>query len=407
MTLENNFKNTKPMKNLLFLLKNQSKKSKSKSKSIKLSKSLVLSLLFLLFYTSASAQCDFLKDGMALEKQGKYQEAIRKYILAVKDCGKDAVTAMGKINALMLRIEKAEKTAKQEAEKAKKALAETEKQKQIADENLQKANKLINAFYFYDGKFAVALGLSDFGYNVSYFIDKEGNKIAKLGEYKEANNFDKDGWAYVSKVDGKEYLLDTLGNTYRVAYNLADLSPDIEALDLRNKEQANFPLQALQYPQLKILIMDNGYDYEGKITIPEQINELQALTFLKLKYCKIDTLPPTFFELKNLTEIDLRSNEFSSLPAKIGELKSLTSLDLGGNQLTTLPTQIGELKNLTSLYLSSNQLSTLPDQIGELKNLTTLSLSSNQFSTLPDQIGELKNLAELNLSGNQLSTLPD
>jgi Leucine-rich repeat (LRR) protein len=265
--------------------------------------------------------------------------------------------------------------ASQRATEATLALAK-------ADSANAKNEKLINAFYFYDGKFAVAFGKDKENYrNVFYFIDKEGNRVERLlGEYKEANNFDYDGWAYVSKEDGKEYLLDTLGNTYRVAYNLSDLSPEIEALDLRNKSQNNFPIQALQYPNLKVLMIDNSYGYKGKIAIPMQINYLRNLTFLKLQNCQIDTLPPNFLELKNLTSLDLFSNQLSTLPAQIGELKNLTELHLSENQLSTFPAQIGELKNLTKLYLSSNQLKELPTQIAELKNLKTLLLNNNPLS---------------------------
>ncbi len=204
--------------------------------------------------------------------------------------------------------------ASQRATEATLALAK-------ADSANAKNEKLINAFYFYDGKFAVAFGEKNYQ-KVFYFIDKEGNRVERLGEYKEANNFDEDGWAYVSKEDGKEYLLDTLGNTYRVAYNLSDLSPEVEALDLRNKEQANFPMQALQYPQLKILMI-NEIKENTKITIPKQINQLQALIFLKLQSCNIDTLPPTFFELKNLTTLDLYANQITALPILVEELKRI------------------------------------------------------------------------------------
>ncbi len=56
-------------------------------------KKLLFILLLFTYALTAHAQCQFLRDGEALEKKGKYQDAIRKYILAEKDCGKDAVTA--------------------------------------------------------------------------------------------------------------------------------------------------------------------------------------------------------------------------------------------------------------------------------------------------------------------------
>jgi Leucine-rich repeat (LRR) protein len=363
-------------------------------------KKLLFTLLLFTYALTAHAQCDFLKDGMALEKQGKYQDAIRKYILAVKDCGKDAVTAMGKINALMLRIEKAERVAKDEAEKAKKALAESEKQKQIATENLQKANKLINAFYFAYDRFALAFKDRRF-----YFIDKNGDKVEKLGEWEKAEQFEYSGFAKVKKKENEkllDFLLDTLGNSYRVAYKITDLSPEIKALDLTGTKLDSFPTEILAYTQLAVLILNETY----LKTLPTEIGKLQNLKNLQLYSCQLTSLPTQLGELKNLTELDLSSNPLTSLPTQIGELKDLTWLNLSENQLNELPIQIGELRNLASLDLRFNQLNELPIQIGELKNLASLDLSGNQFTTLPVQIGELKNLTELSLWINQLTILP-
>ncbi len=287
-----------------------------------------------------------------------------------------------------------------QAEEAKVA---TEKQKQIADENLQKAKKLINAFYFAYDRFALA-----FKDNKFYFIDKNGDKVEKLGEWNKAEQFSENRNSF-TKVwkENKEYYLDTLGNSYRVAYKIEDLSSEIKALDLSGTKLNSFPNEVLKYTQLEVLILNGGYLNKNNFkTLPAAISNLFNLKVLQLSSCGLNALPAQIGELKNLTWLDLSSNELTILPAQIWELKSLTYLNLSSNQLISLSTQIGELKNLTTLDLINNQLSTLPTQIGELKNLTFLRLSENKLTALPAQIGELKNLMTLHLMYNQLTALP-
>ena len=276
--------------------------------------------------------------------------------------------------------------------------------KDSANAALQKADKLINAFYFYEDRFALAYGQKGIK-NVFYFIDKNGEEVIQLGRWEKAEQFDYTGFAKVKKYeDGSlvDYLLDTLGKTYRVAYEIKDLSPDIRALDLSDKELSAIPKVIFDYPALEVLLLNQNKLSE----LPKRIGELKNLTDLYLGKNKLSSLPAQFGELKNLTSLDLSYNQLSGLPAQIGELKNLTSLDLNVNQLSSLPEQIGQLKNLISLDLSVNEFSSLPEQIGQLKNLISLYLTSNQLSSLPQQIGDLKNLRSLYLTSNQLSSLP-
>lgn len=124
---------------------------------------------------------------------------------------------------------------------------EAEIAKAETQQALDKAEKLVNAFYFYADRFALAFKDDKF-----YFIDKNGDEVAKLGKWDKAEQFDlRRGLAKVEMkrddMSGKNrekrdstksvaFLLYTLGNTCQVAYDVKNLGPEITALDLSEKE---------------------------------------------------------------------------------------------------------------------------------------------------------------------------
>ncbi len=296
-------------------------------------------------------------------KAGMYELAVNK-LNAWKTCDPDKVEYA---DDLIIDIFKEVDGLKKKAEAAK---AE-------ADSLLHKNEKIINAIYFYAGRVALAYGERN-GNNGYYYIDKNGDYVEKLGVWNEGEQFDWTGFAKVGKKDGsrmRDYLLDTLGNFYPVAYDINDLDKTITALDLSRKELVTIPEIVFQQVHLKVLLLNGN---------------------------QLSNLPEEIWALKNLMILYLDGNQLRSLSERIGELKSLTILNLKGNHFSSLPESIGELKNLTSLDMSYNQLSGLPEGIGELKSLTSLFLMYNQLSSLPESIGKLKSLTELYLSGNPL-----
>jgi len=391
----------------------------------------VFLLLFLpsLLHAQCSAFDGLLKKGDVFLQSTDYQAAISAYTAALLACPDRANEAKIRIEKLVTAIDQLKN--------------EKEKQKQIADNGLQKANKIVSTFYFAYDRFALAFKDREF-----YFIDKNGDKVDKLGAWEKAEQFGEysNGFTKVGRMK-EEYYLDTLGNSYRVAYALKDLSTEIKALDLTGTQLDSFPSEILAHSQLEILILNgNLLELNNFKTLPAEITNLDNLKYLSLSYCQLDRLPAQVEELKNLTWLMVSGNQLTALPVQIGELKNLNTLNLEENQLTILPPQIGELKNLTNLNLSENSYldlvsvcnafkyfpkkmmmstdkftlnneasvllinipkqTTLPAQIGELKNLTSLYLGDSQLTTLPTQISELKNLTYLNLDGNQLTTLP-
>ena len=300
----------------------------------------------------------------------------------------------------------AKKVAVKSAIETKRALINATNQKLRADSALAKAEKLIHAFYFYDGKFALALkeikGEKKYG-----FIDTLGNEVISY-KYDKAEQFDNTGFArvkkkYPNKIDSLiDYLLDTTGKEYNIAYKLADLNKDITALDLSGEQLDSFPLEILQYTQLQVLLFGRQYF----TILPSGIAQLKDLQILDLSVDSLRALPPEIGQLKNLQTLNLKYKTFTGLLPEIGQLKALQTLNLLGTvnmynkQFTALPPGIGQLKALQTLNLSQNHLESLPSEIGQLTALQILNLDNNQLTVLPPEIGLLINLQELDLSHN-------
>ena len=169
---------------------------------------------------------------------GNFSLAYENYSAAQIYC-RDSATVVEEAKAVLFRrLNK----LREEAETAKQEAVEAKAQTQAA---LGKANKLINAFYFYADRFALAYGEKDFD-EVFYFIDKNGDEVKKLGQWEKAEQFDDTGLAKVVDKKGVNHLMDTTGQTYRVAYRLEDLGCSNQAaLDLRGVKLDAFPNEVM------------------------------------------------------------------------------------------------------------------------------------------------------------------
>lgn len=295
--------------------------------------------------------------------------------------------------------EKIANTQKEKAEQAKKNAINAEDSTQTA---LVHAKKLINAFYFYHGNLALAQGS-----NKAYgFIDKNGDAAINY-LYKNVEQFDYSGFAKVKKVVGGrtkktvDYLIDTAGLEYTVAYNLEDLNERVVALDLRNQYLGKFPAEIFKYPQLQIILFGHNYIKE----LPAEIGQLKNLKNLDLSGNGLHNLPPEIEHLTNLQNLDLHNNSLEFEHTKIGRLKNLKILDVSDNLLQSLPPEIKQLTKLQDLILTDNNLQSLPPEIGQLANLQNLDLHHNSLEHLPAEIGQLHKLKTLNLGKNELQSL--
>lgn len=147
-------------------------------------------------------------------------------------------------------------------------------------------------------------------------------------------------------------------------------------------------------------------NFNDLTSLPPEIGNLSALTWLDVYGNQLTNLPPEIGNLSALTWLDAGGNSLTSLPSEIGNLSSLTWLWLFGSGLTSLPSEIGNLSSLTQLSLYSNQLTNLPPEIGDLSALTWLDVGENNLTSLPSEIGNLSALTTLDVSLNQLTSLP-
>jgi len=372
---------------------------------------LTICLLLTAGALSAQKECHFatlMAEGKALFEKQNFRAALKKFN-AARTCDAAQSKAVDEaISRLFDAVEKQRDEAKAQRDEARTqrkraeaALKQAEVEKQRAEIQIAKNKKLIDAFYFYEGRLALAYKDDRFG-----FIDTSGNAVIDY-LYEKAEQFDEPGFAKVMKDQG-EYLLDADGNEFKVAYSLETLDEYITALDLRGKPLDSFPAEILAHPQLQVLIFGREPWMDGGKfgVLPPEIGRLQQLVFLDLANMHLKILPAEIGALKNLKILNLRGNKLETLPAEFRELKNLKTLDIYGNYLTALPEGIGAFKNLTWLDLSQNALKILPAEIGQLQKLQHLNLGGNYLSTLPEQFGALQNLHELHLFQNQLTNLP-
>jgi len=213
--------------------------------------SILLTFSFCCFLSAQSGKCDlatyneFITQGRRYEAKGDYIQAFEYYNSAKDYCPEKGKEVDRLLQGLITKIADDKK-------RTEKALA--------------KAEKLVNAFYFYKGRFALAygetLGPGKKYRKYFYFIDKEGNEVEKLGQWLEAEQFDNRGYAKVRQDDSKgklfSYLLDTTGVATRVAYNWQLLDENVLALDMSNLGITDLPFQIFESTNLeKLLLNDN------------------------------------------------------------------------------------------------------------------------------------------------------
>ena len=196
----------------------------------------------------------------------------------------------------------------------KKLLYKTQVLKDSISISLKKAKDLINAYYFYDDKFALAFNNGKY-----YYIDKTGKAIENLGRWDRAEQFSaQTGYAKVGAFifnEMKYYLLDTLGKYYPTINNNPILpfsnNPYFKALDL--SEKRGFPFNPF------------GVKIIGKL------EDIEVLIVNTKIFTGLNKLLKKFI---NLEKLDLSDNDLKTLPNSIYDLKYLKYLDLRNNPLS-------------------------------------------------------------------------
>lgn len=258
-------------------------------------------LIFCLLGLAIQAQNNYtqaIQQGDAALRKKQFKTAINKYFAAEAFDPSKKAEVQKKVNRAFDAIEALRQEAEQASRLAQDALAQVKVEQRRTESALDQANKLISAFYFYADRFALAFKENEF-----YFLDKNGDPVTKLGKWEKAEQFDRRGFAKVEN-NALSYLLDTLGNAYRVAYEIQDLGPEVQALDLFAKRLGQIPEKVFQQSQLEILLVENNW----LKSLPKGIGLFPNLTTLDLSSNQLIDLPMELYKLPKLTYMDLRDN---------------------------------------------------------------------------------------------------
>lgn len=152
-------------------------------------------------------------------------------------------------------------------------------------------------------------------------------------------------------------------------------------LDFSNKQLTEFPLEILEYKNLRKLNLSNN----RLTTIPAEIESLRHLKVLDLSHNSIMALGAKFFNLVDLEVLIINSNKIKTIPKQIEKLTNLKKLSCSGNRIENLPQEIEMLKKLRFLNISNNPMVNFPNYILELDKLETLSINKNKFTSIPKQ----------------------
>ena len=348
-------------------------------------------IFFYLIITLASIYNSYSQNYAECMQQGKYYFNKQDYISALERFDLAYESAENEI-----RKKDAQNWKNNSFKHLKTQQKKLEQELKSNTDALKDAQKLVNAFYFYDGKIALAYNNGKYGY-----INKNGALIIPY-KYKKATHFEESTGFASAERDGQHYLIDTTGREYLLANNSQSLNGAVEALDLRNQHLSELPKYVFNYVKLKVLLISGN----NLTLVPNELINLKELTHLDASNNKIQTLPSKIGGLLNLTKLSLRNNFITELPEDIVFVKRLTKLDLTNNKLYSLPNNMGSLYYLNELQLDGNNIKSLPSDLGQLRSLKTLSLRNNSLEKIPTGLSSLYRLENLYLDQNEIKDLP-
>jgi len=140
--------------------------------------------------------------------------------------------------------------------------------------------------------------------------------------------------------------------------------------------------------------------------LPDDLEELQFLRTVGLKYNQLKRMPAVLSRLPQLMVLEMSGNQISQVPETIGTMSMLKELNVGGNMITKVSDALCHLPKLEVLLLDNNRLEMLPEDIGELSSLVKLDFSNNTIRFLPVSMGFFKKIQRIDCSNNMLAKVP-
>lgn len=141
--------------------------------------------------------------------------------------------------------------------------------------------------------------------------------------------------------------------------------------------------------------------------------------------CKLKYFPKEIINFKELTRLEIINNHLNNIPQEINELSKLVYLKLDNNKIKFID-NLNKLSNLEELYLDNNNIEIFPEsnlvnlkrfsiennkikifRAGTLSspNLNYLNLSKNIIKYVSNDIIILKHIEEINLSNNLIEEI--
>ena len=147
----------------------------------------------------------------------------------------------------------------------------------------------------------------------------------------------------------------------------------------------------------------NKMDY----TLLSEIGDIDSLEKLDFSDCGLTNIPESIQNLKNLKYLKLRNNDIKTAPVWINNLKSLTFIDLSGCNITNRLDLTG-LSQVTDVVLDYNaKMREIPLGIETLTSLARLTASNCDIKNIDDSITVCNELFLVDFHGNKnLSKIP-
>jgi len=315
---------------------------------------LILLITAILFAFKSTAQTDlyyrYLKQGIDFYNKSEYLTALERFDLAYEfaktDMQRDEVKKWKNKSGKIIR--------KQQID-LKNALAEAEKQKQVAEQEKLKAQKALEE------------------------AKKEKRRAKQMQKNMETAVFDRAAKDVIPGWTNADVEL------FEPNYE------KIKNLNLSFSGLSRIPSQVYFCKSLEsINLIGNDLENWDKVFI--DLSRLRKLKDIKISIHKLDSIPSK--HRKRVTGVKMKSKFLMELPAGLFLFKELIYLDLSGSWYK--PRQY-EARDITmSDY--EKQRRNLPPEIGNLVRLETLDLRGNGLTKLPVEIGKLENLTELYLN---------
>lgn len=185
---------------------------------------------------------------------------------------------------------------------------------------------------------------------------------------------------------------------------------NVVLINLKHNPLKKFPVELLELPSLKYLLLDSTGLSSIKLSDEEMAKAKQSnITFISLNGNKFGRFPVQLLQLAKLNELSLANNQISGCAFEKGYDPSTNALEiisLQDNRLSEMPLSLGQLPALTKLNLAGNDIRSL-EKLSGYKNLKSLRLNDNPIKEVPASFYNLSQLEELNLDQTKITALPD